>query len=164
MYVQPTSLKLTVRCDLHNGTPRCCGTSDLYILQQNSKRCSLPLDLIGSRFFRRYNSKLTQLALPSVVFEPRYRGSVRNLVYADQPGAAPRRQEARQPRDIKVGYHLTTQSRGYFVLFYVMCANFNEAPREDGASVWRKIWVKLSNGIFISLWARLRQSFYNLIT
>ncbi|XP_077296865.1 neurexin 1 isoform X2 [Arctopsyche grandis] len=48
-----------------------------------------------------YNAKLTQLALPSVVFEPRYRGSVRNLVYADQPGSAPRRQEARQPRDIK---------------------------------------------------------------
>ncbi|XP_062534369.1 neurexin 1-like, partial [Armigeres subalbatus] len=48
-----------------------------------------------------YNSKLALLALPSVIFEPRFRGSVRNLVYSDQPGVSPRRQEMRQPRDIK---------------------------------------------------------------
>ncbi|XP_058463051.1 neurexin-3 isoform X2 [Malaya genurostris] len=50
-----------------------------------------------------YNSKLALLALPSVIFEPRFRGSVRNLVYSDQPGVSPRRQEMRQPRDIKCG-------------------------------------------------------------
>ncbi|XP_055677367.1 neurexin-1 isoform X2 [Lutzomyia longipalpis] len=50
-----------------------------------------------------YNSKLTLLALPSVIFEPRFRGSIRNLVYSDQPGIPPRRQEMRQPRDIKCG-------------------------------------------------------------
>uniref|UniRef100_A0A182V7V1 Laminin G domain-containing protein n=1 Tax=Anopheles merus TaxID=30066 RepID=A0A182V7V1_ANOME len=49
-----------------------------------------------------YNTKLALLALPSVIFEPRFRGSVRNLVYSDQPGVSPRRQEMRQPRDIKV--------------------------------------------------------------
>lgn len=54
-----------------------------------------------SHFFR-YNSKLVLLALPSVIFEPRFRGTIRNLVYADQPGVTPRRQEMRQPRDIKV--------------------------------------------------------------
>ncbi|KAI4489849.1 hypothetical protein M0804_004031 [Polistes exclamans] len=30
-----------------------------------------------------YNSKLTLLALPSVIFEPRFNGFIRNLVYAD---------------------------------------------------------------------------------
>lgn len=30
-----------------------------------------------------YSSKLTQLALPSVMFEPRYRGAIRNLIFAD---------------------------------------------------------------------------------
>jgi hypothetical protein len=49
-----------------------------------------------------YNAKLALLALPSVIFEPRFRGSVRNLVYTDQPGLLPRRQEMRQPRDVKV--------------------------------------------------------------
>lgn len=49
-----------------------------------------------------YNAKLALLALPSVIFEPRFRGSVRNLVYTDQPGVLPRRQEMRQPRDVKV--------------------------------------------------------------
>lgn len=42
-----------------------------------------------------YNNKLTLLALPSVIFEPRFVGSVRNLVYADQEHGVPRRQEMR---------------------------------------------------------------------
>lgn len=42
-----------------------------------------------------YNNKLTLLALPSVIFEPRFVGSVRNLVYADQEYGVPRRQEMR---------------------------------------------------------------------
>ena len=40
-----------------------------------------------------YETKLSLLALPSVVFEPRFGGAVRNLVYADEPEAPPRRQE-----------------------------------------------------------------------
>ncbi|XP_055385088.1 neurexin-1 isoform X9 [Condylostylus longicornis] len=50
-----------------------------------------------------YNTKLALLALPSVIFEPRFRGSIRNLVYSDSPGSVPRRQEMKQPRDIKCG-------------------------------------------------------------
>ncbi|XP_068155026.1 neurexin 1 isoform X6 [Drosophila tropicalis] len=50
-----------------------------------------------------YSSKLALLALPSVIFEPRFRGAIRNLVYADQPGGITRRQEMKQPRDIKCG-------------------------------------------------------------
>ncbi|GBP40774.1 hypothetical protein EVAR_26439_1 [Eumeta japonica] len=50
----------------------------------------------------RYNSKLTTLTLPSVIFEPKFRGSVRNLVYADGPGQPPRRQELRHSRDLKI--------------------------------------------------------------
>ncbi|CAH2094249.1 unnamed protein product [Euphydryas editha] len=49
-----------------------------------------------------YNSKLTTLALPSVIFEPKFKGSVRNLVYSDLPGQPPRRQELRHSRDLKV--------------------------------------------------------------
>ncbi|XP_060517696.1 neurexin 1 isoform X2 [Cylas formicarius] len=45
-----------------------------------------------------YNSKLTLLALPSVIFEPRFIGSVRNLIYSDTEGGVPRRQETR-PKD-----------------------------------------------------------------
>lgn len=43
-----------------------------------------------------YNTKLTKLALPSVIFEPRFGGSIRNLVYADDEGGPPRRQEMKQ--------------------------------------------------------------------
>ncbi|XP_067618490.1 neurexin 1 isoform X1 [Eurosta solidaginis] len=50
-----------------------------------------------------YSTKLALLALPSVIFEPRFRGAIRNLVYADQPGGPTRRQEMKQPRDIKCG-------------------------------------------------------------
>ncbi|BES99008.1 Laminin G domain [Nesidiocoris tenuis] len=48
-----------------------------------------------------YNTKLTLLALPSVIFEPRFGGSVRNLVYADDESPLPRRQEIRM-KDHKV--------------------------------------------------------------
>jgi hypothetical protein len=40
-----------------------------------------------------YSTKLSMLALPSVVFEPRFRGSIRNILYADDESAKPRRQE-----------------------------------------------------------------------
>lgn len=40
-----------------------------------------------------YGSKLTLLALPSVIFEPRFGGAIRNLVYADEESPLPRRQE-----------------------------------------------------------------------
>lgn len=47
-----------------------------------------------------YNSKLTLLALPSVIFEPRFRGSIRNLIYANDDNVISRRQEIipRYPR------------------------------------------------------------------
>ncbi|OAD62847.1 Neurexin-3a-alpha [Eufriesea mexicana] len=47
-----------------------------------------------------YNSKLTLLALPSVIFEPRFNGFIRNLVYADGENTMPRRQEMKS-RDAK---------------------------------------------------------------
>lgn len=40
-----------------------------------------------------YSGELTRLALPSVLFEPRYRGDLRNLIYSDAPGQAGRQQE-----------------------------------------------------------------------
>lgn len=50
-----------------------------------------------------YNGRLTRLALPSVIFEPRFSGAVRNIVYADDFYPYPRRQTAltdpaRQPK------------------------------------------------------------------
>ncbi|KAJ8924522.1 hypothetical protein NQ315_007320 [Exocentrus adspersus] len=48
-----------------------------------------------------YNTKLTLLALPSVIFEPRFVGAVRNLIYPDVEGGTPRRQETR-PKDHRV--------------------------------------------------------------
>lgn len=61
-------------------------------------------NLTEGNFCCRYNSKLTTLALPSVIFEPKFRGSVRNLVYSDGPGQPPRRQELRHSRDLKVSF------------------------------------------------------------
>ncbi|KAK9717497.1 Laminin G domain [Popillia japonica] len=60
------------------------------------------VDIVGftERYFRT-NTKLTLLALPSVIFEPRFIGSVRNLVYPDTEGGPPRRQETR-PKDHRV--------------------------------------------------------------
>ena len=40
-----------------------------------------------------YSTKLSSLALPSVVFEPRFRGSIRNLLYADDATGRPKIQE-----------------------------------------------------------------------
>ncbi|KAL5238617.1 hypothetical protein ACI65C_006027 [Semiaphis heraclei] len=50
-----------------------------------------------------YNGRLTRLALPSVIFEPRFSGAVRNIVYTDEFYPYPRRQTAitdpaRQPK------------------------------------------------------------------
>lgn len=73
-----------------------------------------------------YSSKLALLALPSVIFEPRFRGAIRNLVYADQPGGTTRRQEMKQPRDIKCGD--------------APCDHGEMPPRERGLRVsYRKI-------------------------
>lgn len=48
-----------------------------------------------------YHTKLALLALPSVVFEPRFSGAIRNLVYPDTEGGPPKRQETR-PKDQRV--------------------------------------------------------------
>lgn len=40
-----------------------------------------------------YNNKLTLLALPSVIFEPKFNGFIRNLVYGDNNNVIPRRQK-----------------------------------------------------------------------
>ncbi|XP_071442329.1 neurexin 1-like [Hetaerina americana] len=47
-----------------------------------------------------YGSRLALLALPSVIFEPRFGGSVRNLVYADEEVGVARRQEVKM-KDFK---------------------------------------------------------------
>lgn len=57
-----------------------------------------------------YNSKLTLLALPSVMFEPRFNGLIRNLVYADGDRSAPRRQEINS-RDVKVSFSEFSRTR-----------------------------------------------------
>lgn len=43
-----------------------------------------------------YNTKLTRLALPSVIFEPRFSGSIRNLVYTDFESNGPKRQRMKR--------------------------------------------------------------------
>ncbi|XP_065225027.1 neurexin 1 isoform X2 [Planococcus citri] len=43
-----------------------------------------------------YNTKLTRLALPSVIFEPRFSGSIRNLVYTDAESNSPKRQRIKR--------------------------------------------------------------------
>lgn len=43
-----------------------------------------------------YNTKLTRLALPSVIFEPRFSGAVRNLIYTDAGSASPKRQRIKR--------------------------------------------------------------------
>ena len=55
-----------------------------------------------------YSTKLSMLALPSVVFEPRFRGSIRNILYADDDTAKPRRQEVMAYK-VSLRFHLSTQ-------------------------------------------------------
>ncbi len=43
-----------------------------------------------------YNTKLTRLALPSVMFEPRFDGVIRNLVYTDSDSDGPKRQRIKR--------------------------------------------------------------------
>lgn len=62
-----------------------------------------------------YNSKLTLLALPSVIFEPRFNGYIRNLVYADGENTVPRRQEMKS-RDVKVCCRASRSSRSIVAL------------------------------------------------
>ncbi|XP_021923608.1 neurexin-3 isoform X5 [Zootermopsis nevadensis] len=52
-----------------------------------------------------YNTKLTLLALPSVIFEPRFGGAIRNLVYSDEEGGIPRRQEMKMTEFKCGGFH-----------------------------------------------------------
>lgn len=40
-----------------------------------------------------YGAELNRLALPSVLFEPRFRGDIRNVIYSDALGQANRQQE-----------------------------------------------------------------------
>lgn len=67
-----------------------------------------------------YNGRLTRLALPSVIFEPRFTGAVRNVVYADDFYPYPRRQTptVTEPvrRQLKVRY---PACGGFFI--YVFC-------------------------------------------
>ncbi|KAH1007306.1 hypothetical protein HUJ04_004561 [Dendroctonus ponderosae] len=55
-----------------------------------------------------YNKKLALLALPSVFFEPRFIGAVRNLIYPDVEGGVARRQETR-PKDQRVSGFLLVE-------------------------------------------------------
>jgi len=70
-----------------------------------------------------YNGKLTLLALPSVIFEPRFVGEVRNLVYADHEGAAPRRQEI-QPKKHKVRCQHFTPSPIPLLFFFIKRSSY----------------------------------------
>lgn len=62
-----------------------------------------------------YNGRLTLLAMPSVIFEPRFSGTVRNIVYTDDQYPYPRRQSAitdpvRQPR-VRVRFSFVNSKR-----------------------------------------------------
>lgn len=48
-----------------------------------------------------YNAKLTLLALPSVIFEPRFVGFIRNVIYTDPHANSSRRQLAHSPSTSK---------------------------------------------------------------
>lgn len=67
-----------------------------------------------------YNTKLTLLALPSVIFEPRFGGAVRNLVYADDESPLPRRQEIRM-KDHKVRNFFTFFPLLFFLNILSLC-------------------------------------------
>lgn len=62
-----------------------------------------------------YNARLTRLALPSVVFEPRFTGGIRNLVYTDSESDLPKRQRIkRSSRRVSLSFS------SIFILYYVM--------------------------------------------
>ena len=59
-----------------------------------------------------YSTKLSSLALPSAVFEPRFRGSIRNIVYADDESGQPRRQEVMAYK-VSLNIYLYSKIRAY---------------------------------------------------
>jgi len=68
-----------------------------------------------------YNGRLTRLALPSVIFEPRFNGAVRNVVYADDVYPYPRRQTAVVTDPVR---QLKVRSRAIVFLFFFFCFSF----------------------------------------
>lgn len=65
-----------------------------------------------------YSTKLSSLALPSAVFEPRFRGSIRNVVFADDETGRPRRQEV-------MAYKVSTlQKQGSIMIRDLNCQKF----------------------------------------
>ncbi|KAJ8963144.1 hypothetical protein NQ318_018609 [Aromia moschata] len=66
-------------------------------VQRHEDRTILTVDGVSQMRTSR-GEGLTLLALPSVIFEPRFVGAVRNLIYPDVDGGTPRRQETR-PKD-----------------------------------------------------------------
>lgn len=61
-----------------------------------------------------YNSKLTLLALPSVIFEPRFKGLIRNLIYSNDEDLIPKRQEIKS-HDSKVSLLYKIYKFNFFI-------------------------------------------------
>ncbi|KAK4005117.1 hypothetical protein OUZ56_006837 [Daphnia magna] len=58
-----------------------------------------------------YGAELTRLALPSVLFEPRYRGDLRNVIYSDAVGQHPRQQEILESQMAELTVHILLTER-----------------------------------------------------
>lgn len=98
-----------------------------------------------------YNSKLTLLALPSVIFEPRFNGFIRNLVYADGENVVPRRQEIKS-QDAKVRFTCDWPSLLYGGLFFPLWRlwYFRELLATDEVEISFDV-IPISIYIFVSL-------------
>ena len=62
-----------------------------------------------------YSAELTRLALPSVLFEPRYRGDLRNVIFSDAGGQPVRQQEILESQ-VKSSFSCNVIAIGYYRL------------------------------------------------
>lgn len=80
--LQRRTAETTFTLDTISETQHCCSTDCQF---GNVSRNS---DLFVGGLPIEYGARLSMLALPSVMFEPRFKGSVRNLVYTDFGGSS----------------------------------------------------------------------------
>ena len=87
-----------------------------------------------------YSTKLSSLALPSAVFEPRFRGSIRNIVYADDESGRPRRQEV-------MAYKVSSPSfrSGLYIFFIFLCKNLSLPTARKKSSLMFRSHLELES-------------------
>lgn len=75
-----------------------------------------------------YSAELTRLALPSVLFEPRYRGDLRNVIYSEAAGQPARQQEILESQVSRSSFSSSPSPRHFSFLLYCLLLSSSIGP------------------------------------